>query len=559
MLTAIGLIAALMLTAMAFAAEDANQPAAAVEQPQPTAEATEVQQAAPVITSGGSLQTIAFKKDMPITDALKMLAQMYQKNIIPSAKVAGNVTVGTLYDVTFEEALQAILGTNKYDMNGNFIRVYTMEEYKADKTRLEQETITLYYISAEDAKKLAEPLLSDMGKIGITTPAQKDTVAGKGGDTLAIQDLLMVSDYPENIKAIKESLMKVDNAPPQVLIEVTVLEAKLTDDTEFGVDFKSLDLDIDSSGTIGLGDSGVSQTGLASGVSAGGLNIGIINDNLSVFIRALEVVTEITTLANPKILALNKQAGKLIIGKEDGYLSSNTVGQGGTGDTLTSTVEMLESGTVLEFRPFVGRDGLIRMELHPEQSDGQINGSGLPTKTTTEVMSNVMVRDGKTIVLGGLYKEKTNLGHSQVPLLGDIPFIGQLFKKTNDKSERVELIVLLTPHIINEPEQADGATRMQDVERLAYNARQNITWLSRAKWDEKRYANAVKLYDQGNDQAALAELDGYWFWDADRNNLDAIRLKESIIRRQQPDKVNQIERIMVGNLEKEQSGKWQRR
>jgi Flp pilus assembly secretin CpaC len=184
---------------------------------------------------------------------------------------------------------------------------------------------------------------------------------------------------------------------------------------------------------------------------------------------------------------------------------------------------------------------------------------GLPNKATTEVKSNVMVRDGKTIVLGGLFQEKTSRATSQVPLLGDIPFVGELFKSTKDQSVRTELIVLLTPHIINEPEQADGATRMQDVERLTSQARQNLSWLSRARLDEIRYANAVKLYNEGNKEAALAELDGYWFWDAQRNYLDATRLKERIIRETQPDQVNQIERIMLGNLEKEESGKWQRR
>ena len=76
---------------------------------------------------GQSIQTIAFKKDMPIKDALGMLAQMYQKNIVPSAAVDGIVTVTNLYDVTFEEALQAVLGTHKYEIKGNFIKVYTSQ------------------------------------------------------------------------------------------------------------------------------------------------------------------------------------------------------------------------------------------------------------------------------------------------------------------------------------------------------------------------------------------------------------------------------------------------
>jgi type II secretory pathway component GspD/PulD (secretin) len=259
-------------------------------------------------------------------------------------------------------------------------------------------------------------------------------------------------------------------------------------------------------------------------------------------------------MANPKILSLNKQTGKLIIGRQDGYLSlTNT-----NADGATQQVEFLESGTVLEYRPFIGRDGMIRMEIHPEQSTGTVVAlTGLPNKSTTEVITNVMVKDGQTIVLGGLFKEETNLSRSQVPLLGDIPVIGELFKGVDDLSERVELIVLITPHIINTPQEADGADRLDDVMRMAYENRQNLYWMSRAKIDEDRYAKAVKLYTEGQPEAALAVLDSPLA--IDRNYLDKIRLKERIIRETQPDQAKQIERVMLSTIEKEESGKWMRR
>jgi type II secretory pathway component GspD/PulD (secretin) len=498
-----------------------------------------------------SLQTIAFKKDMPIKDAMRMLAQMYQKNIVPSAKVEGLVTVTNLYDVTFEEALQAILGSHKYEMKGNFVRVYTNEEFKADKTRQEYVTIPLYYINAEEAAKLSKPLLSEVGAIGVTSPAKADTTPGDGGNTLAIRDYLVVSDYPEVVKKIKQVITEVDVAPPQVLIEVTVLEAVLDETTQFGINFDSLG---DTVATIG--QDGISQNGLASAVGTGGLTVGIVKGNFQALLRALETVTDTTILANPKILALNKQAGKLLIGKEDGYYSSENSGS----DTAVSrTVEFLESGTVLEFRPFVGKDGLIRMEIRPEQSTGAISAGGLPSKSKTEVKTNIMVKDGKTIVLGGLFQEKTGHNIKQIPLLGDIPIVGQLFRSTDDNSKRTELIVLITPHIISDPEQADGADRLDDVRRLAYNARQNLTWMSRAKVDEQRYTKSVALYNEGDLDKALAELEAQEVWGIDRNYLDPLRLKERILREKQSDKQNQVERIMLGNLEREESGKWLRR
>ncbi len=506
--------------------------------------------------NGQSIQTISFKKDMPITDALRMLAQMYQKNIVPSAAVDGIVTVTNLYDVTFEEAMQAILGTHKYEVKGNFIKVYTNEEFMQDKSRFENAIISLYYINAAEAQKLTEPLLSEFGRLGVTSPAELDTEPGQGGDTLAIRDRLVVNDYPENIRSIRETLEEVDIQPPQVLIEVTYLKAVLDEKTEFGIDWQNLSAAHGLS--LGLGVSGESVSGFASGVGAGGLTVGILEDNVEVLIRALDTITDTTVLANPKIMALNKQAGKIIIGERDGYLSSQSVSDGGTS---TQEVAFLETGTVLEFRPFICKDGMIRMELYPKQSDGDVVSIGdfvLPNETTTEVMTNVMVKDGKTIVLGGLFQEETTLGHTQVPLLGDLPIIGDLFRGVDDQSVRTELIVLITPHIINDPEEADGTERMNDVMRLAYDARKNITWMSRARIEEDRYAQAVKLYTEGQPEAALSLLNCEYS-DMDRGYLDELRLKERIIRETQPDQADKIEQIMLRAIEKEESGKWIRR
>lgn len=519
--------------------------------------AVEEVEAAPVQSTGQSIQTITFKKDMPIKDALRMLAQMYQKNIVPSAKVDGIVTVTNLYDVTFDEALQAVLGTHKYEAKGNFIKVYTNEEFMQDKSRFDHAIIALHYINSDEAKKLAEPLLSEFGKLGATTAAPTEMEAGKSGDTLAVHDRLVISDYPENIQKIREILTEVDVEPLQVLLEVTVMEATLTDSTQFGISWTNLEgADIQNAGELGT-DNGFLQD-LAPTLTEGGLSIGVSFDNISAIVTAVETVSDVTIMANPKVLALNKQTGKIIIGNQDGYLSLTNVAEGGT---ATQQVEFLESGTVLEYRPFIGRDGMIRMEIHPEQSTGVIEetaaGYTLPQKSTTEVITNVMVQDGQTIVLGGLFKEETNLTRSQVPILGDVPVIGELFRGVNDSSTRVELIVLITPHIINTPTEADGAARLEDVLRLANEARGNLYWMSRAKIDEDRYARAVKLYSEGQPEAALAALDCPY--EIDRTYLDKVRLKERILRETQPEQYSQIERIMLRNLEKEESGKWFRR
>lgn len=533
--------AALILTASALPV---------MAQDEASAEPAVTEQAAP-LACPQSLQSITFKKDMPIKDALRMLAQMYQKNIVPSASVDGMVTVTNLYDVTFEEALQAVLGTHKYIAKGNFIRVYTNDEFMADQTRFEREMITLYYINAAEAEKLAKPLLSEFGQIGVTTPAETDLEVGESGNKLAMRDMLVVKDYPEVIDAIKAMIAEVDVMPPQVLIEVTVLKARLDETTKFGIDFDLLDVGFEGV----VDDDFWSQTGFTPGTEKG-MSIGFMEGNARVLISALESITDTTLLANPKILALNKQAGMVMIGDREGYVTVSQV----SADGAVQQVEFIEGGTRLAFRPFVCNNGLIRMEIYPKQSKPEVLAKEkflVPRETTTEIQTNLMVRDGKTIVIGGLFQEETNLIREQVPLLGDLPVIGQVFRGTNDQSVRTELIVLLTPHIINNPEDADGAKRLEDVNRLAYSARENITWMSRTRIDEERYACAVRHYAAGDYETALAILNSPWT--SDRNWLDRVRLKERILHESQPEAYDRMERIMLERIEREESGKWDRR
>jgi type II secretory pathway component GspD/PulD (secretin) len=502
--------------------------------------------------NGHAVQSIEFSQNMTILEALRFLAITYQKNIVPSPGIEGNVTFTNLYNVTFEEALQAVLGPNEYAVEGNFIKVYTPEEFTGNKSRMIHEVIVLNFITAAEAQNLISPLMSDAGTLAVTSATEADTEPGKGGDSMSGRDRLVISDFPERMEKIREVLDEVDSMPPQVLIEVTILEATLNEQTEFGIDFDILGLTTATPGTVALGDDAISVGGFASGVTSGGLSVGIVKDHVRVFIRALEGITDTTVLANPKILALNKQAGKVKIAREDGYTTTTNAD-----GVVTESVEFLESGTLLQFRPFVADNGMIRMEIYPEQSSGEINDSGLPEKSTTEVMTNIMVKDGKTVVIGGLFKEKTVLSRKQVPVVGDMPLIGQLAKKTDDTSVRTELIVLITPHVIYDPEKTNGDKRLADVKRLAQKARNNITWLSRARRAEDRYAKAVELYSEGKLDKALSHLN--WTFESERPFLEAIKLKEQIIRETDPRAYNRLERIMLDKIEQEEKDVWLRR
>jgi type IV pilus assembly protein PilQ len=191
----------------------------------------------------------------------------------------------------------------------------------------------------------------------------------------------------------------------------------------------------------------INDRGFVAGrAGGGGLNIGVVKNNVGVFVQALEGITDTVVLANPKVLALNKQKGEVIVGRKDGYMTSTT-----TESSTVQTVEFLETGTRLVFRPFIGDDGYIRMEIHPEDSSGGLAGeANLPFKITTEVTSNVMVKDGNTIVIGGLFREDSNTSRGQVPFLGNLPLAGALFRKQSDHTLREEVIILLTPHIVKD-------------------------------------------------------------------------------------------------------------
>ena len=500
--------------------------------------------------SNEPVQSINFEKDWSVREALQFLAAEYHKNIVPSPEVAGTVTVVQLYDVTFAEAMSAVLGNQfKAVAKGNFINVYTIEEYteiKEDKSRLTSRVFTLYYVNAAEVKALIEPVISENGRISTTTAAATDTTAGAGGDTLSMRDMIMVYDYPERIEKIAEMIKQIDVRPPQILIEVTILQAKLNETTQFGINWNSINGMAVTAATSGL--SFATSTALS---ASQGLTVGIPHGNIQALITASEDVTDTTVLANPKIMALNKQAGYINIGEERGYNKSVTDNASGT---QTTSVEFLESGTILKFRPFICDNGYIRMEINPEESTASLQSNNIPLKTITQVKTNIMVKDGKTIIIGGLFKEDLTNTNTQVPVAGDLPIIGSLFKRTKDANIRTELVILITPHIINEPEDTMADERVEDIDRIVHGSRKRISSATRARIYEDGYNKAVELYSNGEYEKALAELD--WIIAFRPNALEAVQLKERILKQTNAEAT---ERDLLNTIDVNDSRKWRRR
>ncbi len=498
-------------------------------------------------SSNEPVQSINFKKDISVRDAIQFLAAMYHKNIVPSVKVDGTLAVAQLYEVTFSEAMNAVLSNQFIAVTkGNFINVYTIEEYadmNDDKSRLTYEIFTLYYVNAAEVKALVELMVSETGQISTTTAAATDTEAGSGGDTLSMRDMITVYDYPERIAQIAKMIKEIDVSPPQIMIDVTILEATLSETTNFGINWEKV---------AGLTNSSFSFTANLENLTATAFTANIGNDKLTAAIRAQEGITDTTVLANPKIMALNKQAGYLNIGEERGYTASTTQGQ-----TTTTSVDFLVSGTILKFRPFICDNGFIRMEINPELSTGSLQtdaNSTLPLKSITTVKTNIMVKDGKTIVIGGLFKEDLTNNVTQVPIVGDLPIIGGLFKKTTDTNLRKELVILITPHIITRPEDTLANERTEDVDRIVHGSRKRISSISRSRIYEDKYAKAVKFYSQGEYEKALSELN--WIIAFRPNVLEGIQLRDRILKEVDADAT---EREMLDAIDKDFSKKWRRR
>ena len=544
------------------AARDGNMPMTA-GLPQAKSEPAELSMNLSTVQSG--IQSMVFIRNMPIIDALQLLAGRYSKNIIPTSKVSGTLSFTRLNNVSFEEAMTAILGNEfQYKQQGNIIKVYASGEYLSGE--MVCKVFTLYYATAAEAKKLVMPMMSKEGKIEITSAAQTGvpvnesiTAPTGGGDALAINDMLVMYDYPDRIAKAEQIIAAIDIRPKQVLIEATIMTATLNNGMQLGIDWQNLERSVvgvladvtkGSNGYIGVSGS---STAVGTSSLSGGMTVGVTQGNIAAFIRAVEEITDVTILANPKILATNKQLGQVYIGTKVAYQSQTTQ----TDTSTTQEVSFLDTGTKLSFRPYIGDDGYIRMDIHPKDSSATIRTIGstsVPDEISAELVTNIIVKDGETIVIGGLFRNKVQMAKKQVPLLGSIPIVGLAFGSHADEARREEVIVLLTPHIIAEPNQTDGAERGEDVDRRITGAKEELS-LSRMKLAEDCYEKAAIYYAQGKNREALKELN--FALEVNPAHLEAIVLEEKIYNETDPKK--KPVRKVIDEVEKPETKKWRRK
>lgn len=286
-----------------------------------------------------------------------------------------------------------------------------------------------------------------------------------------ITNSLIILATPDDYDLIAETIQKIDIAPRQVVIEAFVIRVDLTDNLSFGFAYSfntSLNIqtnlfnkDISLTGDTSI-QPGTSLTGSGSNFTWVGTDPkGIVRAKIVAALRD----SKAKVLAAPHVLVSDNREARIQVGQQVPLAtSSTTTPVGGTipSNTTTSTIQYKDIGIILKVKPQVNDSGLVSLEVSQENSalgeNVVIAGQAFSSITKTEATSNLVVQDGETIIIGGLIREDTTNSVEGIPFLSKIPLIGSLFSTTSKSTQRAELILLLTPHVLRNQKEASIAT-----------------------------------------------------------------------------------------------------
>jgi type IV pilus assembly protein PilQ len=478
--------------------------------------------------------------DEDLRRVLEGLSEFASLNILASASVQGKVSA-VLTDVDIDGALDAILKSTGYlaRRDGKFIYIGTPQDFATMEMTQDKIGTRIYrpnYIASRELQSLLTPLLTNgIGKISITSPAEvgiAQNTAGAGGDGIAEPEAILVQDYEAVLAEVDQVVKELDKRPLQVSIEAMILSVKLNDQNKFGVDFQALR----NQSNIRLGSGTPSQAPLSGGIdptnnnqvgalafTTGGLKFAFLDSHLSAFITALETIGNTDVIATPRLLCLNKQRAEILIGFQFPYQNAIL-----TSTSTSSQTLFQDYGTQLRLRPFISTDGSIRMEVHPEiSSPGVQVGTGPPAKNVTQVTTNIMCRDGCTVIIGGLMQEELDNNLTQLPLIGSVPYIGWLFRSKNTTVVREEILVLITPRIVYDPEfNQESQDNKHDFQVRQQVVSDNMSLISRF-YLSKQYVRKAKSALSVGDKRHAAKL-AQLAIRMDPDNLEAITIREDL-------------------------------
>ena len=410
-------------------------------------------------------------RDIPIDDVIRSMAQQAEIDIVKSPKVTGNVTT-TLTDIPLGEALDNILTVHGYTYTAsrNMIKIVPISDISATVEKVISRIYRIAYADVENVEKALKKFISDRGSIA-SNP-------GTGN--------IIVTDVESKIKAIDTFIDEIDRITPQVLVEVRIYDITSKDRLDLGVSWKigtNTSFDPATGDATTVGDAtkgGTSKTnsftqGILNSVtdkstgSDNSIRFGVLNSSLDidVILRAMQEDICATLLSNPRILVLDSERAVFKSVSEIPYQQLLQTSAGGQ----IGTTEFREVGVSLEVIPHVARDGMIRLRVVPEFSiaTGSVTVGGFaitspqPVVDTRQADTTLLVKDGQTIVLGGLRKKETSQQTNKVPVLGDLPLLGGLFKYEGEETINSEMVVLITPRIIIK-------SKMNETERKQFEA-----------------------------------------------------------------------------------------
>jgi len=392
-------------------------------------------------SSGGTI-TLSLQ-NINIHEVMQLLAREQRLNIFVADGVDAEISVN-IYDMETTDAIRLIAESAGFvvEFRENSYFIIDREDVGRfqQSSAMEVRAFKVQYTTLAEIESVLTDFLSSYGSI----------------KTLPDNGLIVVEDLPPFLDKIERILAEIDREPRQIMIEAKILEISLTDNQSYGLNWSYLFSHHGGTGTIGT-------QGLANKLVPG-LFGQYSNSNVELVLSALKERGRLRTISTPKLLAMEGFEAESIVGANIGYRVTTTV------NLVTSeSIEFLETGIILRVTPTIDRSGRIMLEIHPEVSTGVVSDDGIPSKSTTQVTTRMLVPSGKTVFLGGLIKHSINSTREGVPGLGDLPFIGNLFSNDANSITSTEIVVLITPTIVEfvaETPELDSVERVEAFTRI---------------------------------------------------------------------------------------------
>jgi len=422
------------------------------------------QQAAPQSTEAPVTQegNVSFDfRDADIQNVFRILSFKSGVNIVAGPEVTGVVTI-KLDDVPWQQALDVILETYgyAYEKKGNIISVTTIENLKqrrenaallAEQEPLETKIFTINFGKASEIIESISKMKSERGSINYDERT----------------NTIIVTDIEDRLQVMANVIETLDKTTPQVLIEAKIVETNLNDTENLGIDWivqasaNGAQRQITWPFKIGETQSRYTPTYIQrpDDYSTDPDNFYFEEDtsygtlSFTEFQAVLELLksrTDTNILSNPKVVTLDNRPAQIQVGTE--YPIPSFGANTETGQLQTTGIEYQNIGINFEVTPHVNNAGYVTLELKPEVSEfagnRTIQSTEVPLIGTERVVTNVMVKDGDTLVIAGLLTDKLTDVKKKVPFLGDFPIIGLVFRKSEKTIIKTDLIIFMTPHII---------------------------------------------------------------------------------------------------------------